>query len=395
MMGLCGSKKNDECLTWTDNRPEWMAGEEGTERMSKAERQRLEFEAERLRWQEERKKVGQTAQKAANVRLSAQLRVLRTTCMSGHLYLRVSTLMSVPYEDKVNLDRRCLFEQAAMGELLDDDELEQMRREEMEAEKQKDAQARCHAAACFSGLAQTVNLTCSLSKRHSAPCMVTGLVLLWVSEHMFKGSNCGYFSEQALENSEDQSSQLAEPETPPKRGSGQSAESTPMQPPPGFSPNHLFGDADEEPLDLTASLSFLDDNEQACTSALRKLSHRTDLWPLAFLESAVQLASQKHARAPRTWIFAGQGGLLKPLKQLCRNILVHAWALSTANFLVVYRRSARILLVLHDSWLWGLLCRRRSPKATLVLRLALRASLLWSSPPVPLQRSLPQNRLRA
>ncbi len=45
-----------------------MAGEGGTERMSKAERQRLEFEAERLRWQEERKKIGQTAQKAANVR---------------------------------------------------------------------------------------------------------------------------------------------------------------------------------------------------------------------------------------------------------------------------------------------------------------------------------------
>ena len=45
-----------------------MLGEEPTERMTKAERQRLEFEAERLRWQEERKKGGQTAQKAANVR---------------------------------------------------------------------------------------------------------------------------------------------------------------------------------------------------------------------------------------------------------------------------------------------------------------------------------------
>ncbi len=60
-------------LTWclctcTDGRPEWMLGEEPSERMSKAERQRLDFEAERLRWQEERKKGGQTAHKAANVR---------------------------------------------------------------------------------------------------------------------------------------------------------------------------------------------------------------------------------------------------------------------------------------------------------------------------------------
>ncbi len=60
-----------------------MAGEEGTERMSKAERQRLEFEAERLRWQEERKKGGQTAQKAANVRPSAHLGLLPTIYVLG------------------------------------------------------------------------------------------------------------------------------------------------------------------------------------------------------------------------------------------------------------------------------------------------------------------------
>lgn len=56
------------CLAGIEGRPEWMLGEEPSERMSKAERQRLDFEAERLRWQEERKKGGQTAQKAANVR---------------------------------------------------------------------------------------------------------------------------------------------------------------------------------------------------------------------------------------------------------------------------------------------------------------------------------------
>lgn len=60
-----------------------MAGEEGTERMSKAERQRLEFEAERLRWQEERKKGGQTTQKAANVCPSAHLGLLPTIYMLG------------------------------------------------------------------------------------------------------------------------------------------------------------------------------------------------------------------------------------------------------------------------------------------------------------------------
>ncbi len=59
-----------------ESRPGWVSGEEPTERMSKAERQRLDFEAERLRWQEERKKNGQTAQRAANVRL----RTLFLTC---------------------------------------------------------------------------------------------------------------------------------------------------------------------------------------------------------------------------------------------------------------------------------------------------------------------------
>ena len=67
---------------------------------------------------------------------------------------------------------------------------------------------------------------------------------------------------QAQQDSETQSSHLAEPEMPPKAASGQTAQSTPVQPPPGFSPNHLFGDADEEPMDFAASLSFLDETEQ-------------------------------------------------------------------------------------------------------------------------------------
>lgn len=64
-----------------------------------------------------------------------------------------------------------------------------------------------------------------------------------------------------------QSPSLDEPGTPSKTGSGQTAHTTPVQPPPGFSPNHLFADAEEEPLDFSSSnlpsLSFLDDNEQA------------------------------------------------------------------------------------------------------------------------------------
>ena len=77
---------------------------------------------------------------------------------------------------------------------------------------------------------------------------------------------------QAQQDSETQSSHLAEPETPPKAGSGQTAQSTPVQPPPGFSPNHLFGDADEEPMDFAASLSFLDETEQVDLYSLIPMS---------------------------------------------------------------------------------------------------------------------------
>ena len=36
-----------------------------------------------------------------------------------------------------------------------------------------------------------------------------------------------------------------------------------LQPPPGFSANHLFGDVDDDdPLDLVTNLSFLNDNEE-------------------------------------------------------------------------------------------------------------------------------------
>ncbi len=100
---LFGSILNGWCFTWTDGRPEWMAGEEGTERMSKAERQRLEFEAERLRWQEERKKVGQTAQKAANVRPFAHLECLKQVACSD-VILCASIVMAVHYDHKSYLD---------------------------------------------------------------------------------------------------------------------------------------------------------------------------------------------------------------------------------------------------------------------------------------------------
>ena len=36
-----------------------------------------------------------------------------------------------------------------------------------------------------------------------------------------------------------------------------------LQPPPGFSANHLFGDVDDDdPLDLVTNLSFLNDNKE-------------------------------------------------------------------------------------------------------------------------------------
>ena len=41
--------------------------------------------------------------------------------------------------------------------------------------------------------------------------------------------------------------------------------SKPLQPPPGFSANHLFGDVDDDdPLDLVTNLSFLNDTEEVC-----------------------------------------------------------------------------------------------------------------------------------
>ena len=48
---------------------------------------------------------------------------------------------------------------------------------------------------------------------------------------------------------------------PPKEQEQQPAKA--LQPPPGFSANHLFGDVeDDDPLDLVTNLSFLNDNEE-------------------------------------------------------------------------------------------------------------------------------------
>jgi len=43
----------------------------------------------------------------------------------------------------------------------------------------------------------------------------------------------------------------------------QEQQQKPMQPPPGFSANNLFGDVDDDdPLDLVTNLSFLNDTEE-------------------------------------------------------------------------------------------------------------------------------------
>ena len=52
-----------------------------------------------------------------------------------------------------------------------------------------------------------------------------------------------------------------QPAKPPKEQEQQPAKA--LQPPPGFSANHLFGDVeDDDPLDLVTNLSFLNDNEE-------------------------------------------------------------------------------------------------------------------------------------
>ena len=51
----------------------------------------------------------------------------------------------------------------------------------------------------------------------------------------------------------------------------QQQQQKPLQPPPGFSTNHLFGDVDDDPLDLVTNLSFLNDPEEV-SSALCQCS---------------------------------------------------------------------------------------------------------------------------
>jgi hypothetical protein len=50
----------------------------------------------------------------------------------------------------------------------------------------------------------------------------------------------------------------------------QQQQQKPLQPPPGFSANHLFGDVDDDPLDLVTNLSFLNDAEEV-SSALHAM----------------------------------------------------------------------------------------------------------------------------
>lgn len=56
-------------------------------------------------------------------------------------------------------------------------------------------------------------------------------------------------------------------EGPPRRAVQQ--QPSPLLPPPGFSPNHLFGDAEDVPLDLVANLSFLNDSTDQARSLLQ------------------------------------------------------------------------------------------------------------------------------
>lgn len=46
----------------------------------------------------------------------------------------------------------------------------------------------------------------------------------------------------------------------------QQQQQKPLQPPPGFSANHLFGDVDDDPLDLVTNLSFLNDAEEVSSA---------------------------------------------------------------------------------------------------------------------------------
>lgn len=49
-------------------------------------------------------------------------------------------------------------------------------------------------------------------------------------------------------------------------GGEQQQQQKPLQPPPGFSANHLFGDVDDDPLDLVTNLSFLNDAEEVSSA---------------------------------------------------------------------------------------------------------------------------------
>lgn len=49
--------------------------------------------------------------------------------------------------------------------------------------------------------------------------------------------------------------------TPQQDSDGQTVHNTPIKPPPGFSPNNLFGDAEDD-LDFVTNLSFLNDGDQ-------------------------------------------------------------------------------------------------------------------------------------
>ncbi len=63
----------------------------------------------------------------------------------------------------------------------------------------------------------------------------------------------------------------------------QEQQSRPLQPPPGFSANHLFGDVDDDdPLDLVTNLSFLNDVEEVRPGASIPQHRELSLAPPTF-----------------------------------------------------------------------------------------------------------------
>ena len=75
----------------------------------------------------------------------------------------------------------------------------------------------------------------------------------------------------------------------------QEQQSRPLQPPPGFSANHLFGDVDDDdPLDLVTNLSFLNDVEEVRPGA--SIPQHRELRPASPTFHRGVMMQEQHAR---------------------------------------------------------------------------------------------------